>query len=201
MTKSIYFLALFLLTGCIPLANLETARTTGQGNQSIQGNLEAYYLDHTFEDVDGIVPSGNIQYRYGWRPKIDVGISASAGGNGQIFAKYQFWGNQESKFAAALGLKIGSQFLFTEQAHPFRLYVPIYFSYHPSEKYAFFINPMYTKQFIKNDHNSDFIGLTAGSCLYIKGNELAFGASLNNIKTGREINNLFSLGLGYIYQF
>ena len=194
-------ITLLLFTSCFPLANLETGRTTGQNNQYIQGNIETYFADNLTEDIDGVIPAANIRYAYGLKPKLDIGISASSGGNGQIFAKYQFLGNQESKFAASVGLKIGTQFLFTEDAGPLRIYFPLFLSFHPSEKIALFLNPMYTKQMVKNDHDSDFLGLTAGSCLYFKGNELAFGASLYNIKTGRESDNLFMLGLGYNFLF
>jgi len=111
-------------------------------------------------------------------------------------------GNQESKFAASFGLKLGAQFLFTEgDIGPIRIYFPLYLSYHPSEKYALFVNPMYTKQIVKDDYNSNFFGLTAGSCVYINGNELAFGASLYNISTGRTSDNLFLLGAGYKFIF
>jgi len=190
MKYILFFLIIITLSSCFPLANLETGRTIGQDNQSIQGNLETYFLDNTFEDVDGVVPAANIQYHYGLKPKFDIGISASSGGNGQIFAKYQFLGNQASKFAASMGLKVGAQFLFVEETHLLRVHIPLYLSYHPSEKYALFINPMYTKQLIKGDTDSNFTGLTTGFCRYINGNELSFGASLYNIQTGREFNNL-----------
>ena len=200
--KSITYLSILLLfTSCLPLANLETGRTSGLDNHTIQGNIEAYFADNLAEDIDGVIPAFNAKYAYGLKPKLDIGISASSGGNGQLFTKYQFLGNQESKFAASVGLKVGAQFLFTEGTNPIRVHAPLYFSYHPTEKYALFINPMYIRQFIKNDHNSDFMGLTAGSSFYIGGNELAFGASYYNIKTGREASQLFLLGMGYKYLF
>ncbi|HHB78561.1 MAG TPA: hypothetical protein ENK85_04950 [Saprospiraceae bacterium] len=192
---------LLMFAGCFPLANLETGRTSGLGHHRIQGNFETYFVGQLGEDISGVVPAVNIKYAYGLKPRLDLNISASSGGNGQIGTKYQFLGNQESNIAMAAGLKIGTQLLFTENTHPIRLYAPLFFSYHPNSRHAIFMNPMYVKQIILDDHNSDFWGTTLGSTFYIKDSELSFGVSYNYIQSGRENDHLLTAGIGYMYKF
>ena len=200
--KSILFIAIILLIGsCMPLANLETGRTLGEDKQSFQVQVDGYFIDNTYEDVDGVVPNVSLKYAHAMNSKLDLGVSITSGGNAQLITKYQFAGNQTSKYALALGFKLGIQALYTDQVHPIRLYFPLYFSYHPTPKYALFLNPMLAKQLVQGDHNSNFYGLTAGTNLYLKNNELAIGASYQSVQTGREISQFFMLGLGLTHPF
>jgi len=200
--KNILFVLFVLFSlSCAPLLNLESGRTSGAGNQSIQVNLDAIYVDDNDSDLSGLFPVGEVKYNYGVYSKLDVGISVTSGLNAQLFTKYQFYGTEDSKLAMAAGLKVGKQITINGESGPTRFYLPLYLSFHPTEKFAFFVNPMYMKQVLKGDDSSDFFGITSGTIFYFNENELSIGANYNFIKTNTERDNLLSFGLGYKFAF
>ncbi len=201
MKNTLFLLLILLNFSCAPLLNLESGRTSGVGNQSIQVNVDAIYIPESKSDLPGFFPIAELKYNYGIYSKLDVGVSVTSGLNAQFFTKYQFYGTEESKIAMAAGLKIGKQIVVTGESGPTRFYLPLYFSIHPNENFAFFVNPMYMKQVLKGDDSSDFFGITSGTIFYFNDNELSIGANYNFIKTNTEGDNLLSFGLGYKFAF
>ena len=201
MKNLFLLLTLTLFWSCGPVINLESGRTNGESTSGIQGNLVAFYGKYGDNNTKGVLPFAELKYSYGVASKFDLGISATSGGNAQFFTKYQFLGDQESKVAMSLGLKIGKQLSVNGKKGPTRFYLPLYFSIHPSEKVAFFLNPMYAKQKVKNDFDSDFFGFTTGSIFYINENEIFLGANYNFVKTNTTKDDFLTFGAGYKFKF
>jgi hypothetical protein len=141
---SIFFLAISLtLSGCFSLTNFQTARTVGKNKTelglSINGMAGAA-ADADDDDL-GIIPSIELGGKFGITEIMDVGIRLSNFGTFIGEFKYQFYGDKESMYAAATGISIGSnlRFLFTG----FSFDIPLHFSVHTSEFFAFYFTPRY----------------------------------------------------------
>ena len=158
------WLALYLLmSSCSQLSSFQTGKTLGKNKVEIGGAALVYTLR---EDIYGSLnllplPHSRLWMQYGLAEKLDLGLSGSTGGNITLNTKWQFVGDASSKWAASLGANTEYQ-LTDELAGVLRFHAPVYGSFHPNEKMAYYVTPRYVLQYVKNDDNNHFLGSALG---------------------------------------
>jgi hypothetical protein len=161
MKKLSNYLVLMLLsllfTSCYTLSLNQTGRTVGKNNTSVQvtgGVLGIPESDdeNQSEDYGWDIPK--IQVYRGLTDNFDIGLIIGANKTG-LLSKYQFIGNQRSKFAMAGGLNaffgakdLGSSY-DTESMSGIE--VPLFFSYHPHELISIYSNPTFSYLNVQDD--------------------------------------------------
>lgn len=178
--KPIWFtltICVVLLSSCVQISSLQTAKTLPEDEQFIGFSAFAYGLNQT-EFVGGdlglsVFPHVEVFGRQGFADRFDAGLKISSSVNIAIDGKYQFLGDANSKFAMAAGLALEYQYVRSFEAFVSRQTIPIYLSIHPNDDFAIYTAPKFIHQWIGNDENSIFLG--------------------NNLGLKKRINNWFSL--------
>lgn len=125
-----------LFSNCLSFTQYQTGKTVGKNS------AEIYIADSGFGAegyaVSPILLEGGINY--GISDKFDLTGKLGVGGIG-VGGKYQVVGDIDSKFATSIaanisGLGAGGSFIYN-------LTIPIHFSFHPSDKFAFALSPSY----------------------------------------------------------
>lgn len=168
-------LIVILFTSCASMSTMQTARTTAKKDFELSygiGHIETKIplsatdtakIDGKFLEMGG---------RYGIGEKLDMGLKLTIIGTMVLDAKYQFIGNQKSKFASSIGFGIGYMNLSSggTKANLFDLVTPVIISYHPADwlgiyssaKYVYRINT-YKQELSNSDNiNSQWYGFTGG---------------------------------------
>lgn len=141
-TKTL-FLLLFSLSllfgGCISISSMQTAKTTekGQFSGSFGIGTDLYTLNENEDTKGNFALAPEVAVRLGISDKVDVGAKIFMLG-AAFDAKYNFHQSEDEKWAFAAGLMFDDQI---EQFDFRGIYVPIYASIHPTEKFAAYLNP------------------------------------------------------------
>lgn len=158
----------FLIGSCAQLSSFQTGKTLGKGNKTFGGGLVAYGVSDP-ESQGGelgspIWPHAVFSTQFGISNRFDLGLQVSTGYNAQLFGKYQIIGNLDSKFAASLGAGAAMQFNTPDEKPIYRAHLPLYLSYHNSEKGAIYLTPRFVYQIVpqNEDNNSYFLGTSGG---------------------------------------
>jgi len=208
LNRFLLIFAITALTSCAQLSSLQTAKVVGKGKATIVASAFAYGLEDKNaaggEIGGGILPHIEVGGRYGLSNSFDLGLKLSGGGNALLDGKFQFSGNQESRFAAAIGGGFEWQFSNAEN-QIFRAHLPIYFSFHPNEKSGIYVVPRYAYQYVSDDDNSHFYGSGLG---YQRQFSPKFSGMIegsfflpnteNNDNSGE---SLYLFGVGGVYHF
>ena len=174
MNKSIQFFILAIITtlllqSCAQLSGFQTARVLPENDAEIgfaAGGLSTFNASDLGGDLGIIsVPVVEAFGRVGLGNHFDVGLKVSSTLSGVFDGKWQFVGDQDSKFAMATGLGLGFQGgaanAFLMQAH-----IPLDMSIHPSERFAVYFSPRYINQFAlgKNLEGAklSYLGMSSG---------------------------------------
>lgn len=174
---------------------LRIRKNSKERNNEITGSAEVWISSEDAGLVD--VPfSLGVSYSRGVTKKLDLGVRWESGIAGSIGAKYQFLGNQDSKFAFALAPRIGVIIIGIEDDsfRPFSV-IPAIVSYHPSTNFSVFFAQEYL--YLNTDdgmHTHSFspsIGLSTGEKF-----KFVTGASYNYAGL-----DLFMLGAGLKVRF
>ena len=168
----ILVLVSIFLASCASLEGLEEGRTIGEGNSEIGVTINYTSIPDLQEANSPIIgyPSLVANYKYGIGQKLDISATISSTLYIGFGAKYQFLGDQETKFNMAAGLNVGSALGAINQVT-----VPLYLSYHPSEKISINLSPKYFVMFSTIDDastNSSFLGTNFG---FLFGDRHKFG--------------------------
>lgn len=157
-----------MLSSCISMSSMQTARTLGQGNT--EGAIGVSRVKYEFVSAEDTISeksyTGEIDYRYGITDKLDVGVKASLIGTSGAYAKYQFLGDNKSPFAGSVGAGLGfltiesGQGEFATKSKTTDFSIPLFFSYHPNDWLALYTSPRYTLRNIKNSDASGSEGST-----------------------------------------
>jgi hypothetical protein len=213
MKKQIFF-ALFtafvalLLTNCASLSGLQDGRTVGDGNGelgvslNLTNSLDFNKLDDREEfdtlnvDLPNIfAPSLEFGGRMGVGEKVDVGLRINTFLNIGVNVKAQVLGDRESKTALSLGAEVGTFGLISGL---WNVQVPVYFSVHPKENFAWFVTPRYIYQFASLsgiDGGLSYVGGNTG-LLFGKRNKFGIDFGYYNLSTSGGNTALINIGLG-----
>lgn len=167
LTRLLLFFVVISITSCAQLSSLQTAKVVGKGKATISGGAFGYAVQD--ENAAGgelgnvVLPHIEIGGRYGISNSFDMGLKISTGGNGLLDGKIQFAGDQESRFAVAIGG--GFEWQFSDagfDTQVFRAHLPFYVSFHPNEKSGIYVVPRYVYQYVSDSDNSHFSGAGVG---------------------------------------
>lgn len=168
---------LFLLTGCVSMSTMQTARTTEKGDIAGGGGIGLAGYDNGAVDTAGnsmgsiSVPFIELYGRYGITDHLDIGAKLTIIGTFLVDGKYQLLGDAQSKTALSAGFGFGFLTMKSENyINKIRdIHIPIYASYHPAEWFALYINPRYvmrmnnsTNYGKKDNYTSNWWGATGG---------------------------------------
>lgn len=145
---SLGFLLLFT-TACVNTNSLQSGRTLGKGEgESIVSFAEGAWSHNSqgFEDgLGNYIPMVEVGSNYGVAENLDLAYRLNSVGflSGQI--KFQFLGDKESFFASSIGGDLGlSAFTLFGHIIQYRVSIPLYLSFHPSDELCVFLTPRYT---------------------------------------------------------
>jgi hypothetical protein len=191
-------------TGCASLTGFQTGRTVGQNNGEVMLSLNAsqtpdFDWDFDMDDTSDIptfyFPNLELSGRYGIVDRFDMGLRMNTNLNVALDGRFQFVGDQTSPVAVATGLSVGSFGLISGL---WNVQIPLYFSIHPKESLAIYLNPRYTRQFATGfDYGSvSYYGFNAGILI---GKDVQFGmdAGMNQFDTQfSNVETLLNFGIG-----
>ncbi len=165
------------LSGCVQVSSLQTAKTLPVDEHTLGFSTSAYGANQTeFFGGDlglAVFPHVEVFGRRGFAHRFDAGLKISSSANIAIDGKYQFLGDNETKFAMATGLALEYQFVPNFETFVSRQTFPVYLSFHPNDDFAVYTVPKFIHEWIRNDDNHIFLG--------------------NNLGLKKRINNRFSI--------
>ncbi len=190
--------SLVATSGCVQLSTFQTAKTVPKGDGEILVALGGGGISGAFDG--GSVGFGTYELagRLGVGDKTDVGFKISHFVSYLADVKFQFVGDQESKFAMATGPGLGL-YAFGFGAAIFQGTVPLHMSIHPSDRFAVYLTPRYSTQFsIANGFNA--LHYLGGSVGMETGRKVRFGADVSymgllNHQYNNDVFDGFGLGL------
>ncbi len=212
---SILFVALcYLLSSCASMSTLQTARTTEKkklvgGFSGGTVNFDTGIKKDTTPTSSNIVlnvPFIELYARYGITDKWDAGMKLTIIGTFLVDTKYQFLGDDKSKFAGSIGLGLGTLNItsgdYTNKVKD--VHFPLYLSYHSAEWFGLYANPRYIMRFNseKNGssptttYTSNWYGATGGIRLGKKSALFLEYSYFLNSKVSNPFTQ-FTVGLGF----
>ncbi len=194
--KTIYFLFVCMLfSSCAQISSFQTARTTPKEEGEFGASVDITGVSDLFDTGESFgVPSISLWGRYGVGEKTDLGFKISSLLNLMFDVKQQIAGDQNSKFAFALGAGLG---FFPAGKLVWQYHLPVYLSFHPSERFAWYLTPRYINQYKVN-----YLGSSIGFMVGRKAKfamELSLSQAMNDLDTQDDLNlgaSLFNIGWG-----
>ncbi len=165
---SIAFSCLLMLTfsQCVSVSSMETARVTEHKKFGVLvGTGVPRYAYRTEDEEVRVVGSvSEVGGRYGIVEQVDLGATFRIIGASSLDIKYQFLGDQSSVFAGAAGTELGVFFISQDvrDGNTFEASIPLFFSYHPSENFAIYMNPKFVYRKYGSLEATNFWGGTTG---------------------------------------
>ena len=197
---SFFLLGLILVSSCAQISSFQSARTTPKNEGEFGASINVAGISDGFDG--GSYGGGVVELwgRYGVGEKTDLGLKLSTGLTFVFDVKQQLVGDQQLKFALAIGGAAGG-FLAGEFVHQFHL--PLYLSLHPSERIAWYLTPRFINQGIFGQGNVNYLGSSIGVLFGRKvkfGIDLSYAGALANTPEGLQDSNLgvglFNIGWG-----
>lgn len=203
---------LALWSSCASISGFQTGRTVGANNGeimfSINGTRTPDFNDISDnpDDVDSesfsiFAPNIELGGRFGIGETVDFGIRANTNLNILADVKVQVVGDQESPFALAAGAGLGMFGFVSTSGGLFNFQIPVYASYHPSDKLDFYLSPRYIGQWGTTfGESSGLINYWGANVGFLTGQKVKFGIDLayyglGNAETGFG-DTLFQIGFG-----
>ncbi|MFZ1751279.1 MAG: hypothetical protein WAU01_13840 [Saprospiraceae bacterium] len=197
-------LGIFWFSSCASLTGYQDGKTIGKDNGeamislNISQSPEYSNIEDSFdiEDIPSFIfPNIEVGGRYGVAENLDVTLRVNTNLNLAIGAKYQILGDRSADFAVSLGAEVGTFGLVTGI---WNAQIPVYFSYHPSEKVALYASPRYIFQFstIGGTEGWQYAGGNIG-VLFGSRHKLGIDAGLYSVgANGLDRINLITVGIG-----
>lgn len=176
MKKLFNLIILFtiVISGCVPVSSLQTARTIPKGDMEVGGYLGL--MHHKNEPItDSIiyfVPIVDGYFGYGISSKADLSIHLDYFGLFNTKLKYMLIGDHTTNFGLSSGFGISMFPLAFGQGLNFEL--PVYASYYFSPSKALYANPKYFYSIghwtdaVDGKPTSDRFLISTGICLGVK---------------------------------
>ena len=136
-----------LLQSCVSTATMQTGRTVGEGKSSFTTSVGQVGND-TLR-----LPFMDLRYTYGITEKLDASAFLTLLGPGGLGVKYQFLGDGESQTAVSVGLQFAAIKFSNIFIRDFS--IPVYASYHVSEKFAFYGAPRFNLSMFSIENSFD----------------------------------------------
>lgn len=212
MKNIIYILTLIILNSCANLTSLQDGRTLKKGEIEIApfvsvGKFKDNLPDGKVQNDDQnyYAPVVGLRTRFGIVKNFDGGIVIDMSTNFGLASKYQFIGNNESKFNSSIGLEFGANtfgFLFDRNIYYYS--VPLYLSYNSNESFTVFVTPRlrnnseyvfrerYCKENVGEKYNTNKFTISYGF-LFGRKNKIGIEMTNNLDKNGLPIH----LAIGY----
>ena len=212
LTYTLFFGALtFFLSNCASLTGFQDGKTVGQGNGEFSASLN-FSGSPNFGDLDDgvdsidteiptlLFPSFEFGGRYGVADRVDLTLRLNTNLNLGLGAKVQVLGDQDSKAALALGAEVGTFGLVTGL---WNVQVPVYFSIHPTPKFAWYASPRYIYQFTSYTGAENGLRYLGGNTGFLFGERNKFGIDLGYYNVGADDANVgtFQIGIGGRFRF
>ncbi|HLF65490.1 MAG TPA: hypothetical protein VI603_17115 [Saprospiraceae bacterium] len=170
-----------LMSSCIQLSTFQTAKTVGKGNGEILIAIGGGGVSESFEDNSSIgFGTFELGGRLGVSEKVDIGLKVSHFVSYLVDVKYQFVGDQSSKFAMATGPGIGL-YAFGFGTTLFQATLPLHMSVHPSERFGIYFTPRYSAQFAVGE-GSGSLNYLGGSVGFEAGQNVRFGTDISYMR-------------------
>ena len=184
---------LFLLfNSCAQLTFLQDARTYGKNNGHAGATLTAYGTNDPGNDeviAGGAVPFGILHGSYGLSDKVDVQYSISSAFNVYGGVKLQVVGDRQSRFALSLLPGLEYQFIGGNNEGFIRPHLSLIGSFHPSERFAVFLEPKFIAQFF-DDERFFFPGASLGVKFQVTDRiDVSLGGSLFKVENDDTVSN------------
>lgn len=209
------FLLVLSLQSCISYTGFEDGKTLGKGKVEIMPSLSIHqspsitFFDNEkkLEDIPIIAyPTIGLSLKYGIGIKTDLYVRSASNFGINTGFKHQLIGENNSKFALSTGADVGilmvPGILQDDYIIP-NAQIPIYTSYHPSEKVSLYLTPRYVYQFksVKDINDYHYLGSNFGVMI---GKKHKFGLDLGIYSI--QVTNLgrfyiLNVGLGAKYFF
>lgn len=212
-TKTYFFelmiLSSLLFTGCASLTGYQDGRSVGEGNGEAMISLN-FSQSPTFSDLEELdeieeiprfaFPNIELAGKYGATEKLDVTLRMNTNLNLGVGAKYQLIGDRSSEFALGLGAEAGTFGLITGL---WNVQLPLYTSFHPTEKFSIYASPRFIYQFttIGGTEGWNYLG---GNFGFLFGSRHKFGLDIGYYQvgaTGVDNIGLVSVGIGGKFAF
>ncbi len=181
---SCLFSAMFLFS-CASITGFQTGRTVEKGHGEFSAALNVTQTPNFNDngmanDIPSVfLPVMEVGGRYGVGRNVDVGLRLSTSLNFLIDGKYQFIGDQESPFAMAVGGAFGGFMVSVANSSLLNFQVPLYASYHPTEKLHLYLTPRYIGQFGSvGSLSSDLLNYTGANAGILFGKKTKFGIDI-----------------------
>lgn len=205
----------FLCQACYFSPALRTGRTLEKGQQQFGVNVNTFVVPDAAEGETAAIPIPEVYYAVGASDKIDV-IGKISLGSFHVEGRYQFLGDKTSSFAGSAGLGLSLSyfvlnFLSTEENFlTLAPTVPLFFSYHHSDKFAFYVSPRYSVLSLLGNESDEIPGLfsMAGGIemgnqfvVNIEGGFQSFHTFSSSDNTSNESSILPQFSVGFAYRF
>ncbi len=198
-------LQIIFFGSCGSYSSMQTARTVEAGTGEVglglfypYGVINAVAQVADKEKKNFTIPYIQATGKYGIIDRLDAGINLSTFGQLGLEAKYQFFGDQESLFAAASGIGFNTFFFYY-----YDFQIPIHLSVHPLENLGIYATPKYIGQFINSfglaNTYFDYAGISGG---IMYGDRVKIGLDITAAFPLRKIYsidvfpNLYNFGVG-----
>lgn len=205
-SKNLILLILILLTksGCLSFTGYEDGKTIGKGKLESMPSLNfnkapSITFFENEKELNGIpiliYPNLAMSYKYGINNKTDIYSEVGTNLNVTGGLKHQLMGNRSSTFALSIGCEVGVLALNNSSILNFQ--IPIYSSYHPSEKVSLYLSPRYVYQLKSPEdvNNYNYYGGNFG-ILYGKKHKIGLDLGIYEVKV-RDLGRLpiFNIGI------
>jgi hypothetical protein len=202
-------LTLLLLPSCLSMTSFQSGKSLGKKRVAMQmgASFNNVYDDaYSMKDYDNI-PGMQFGIRAGVSERFDLGMRLDGLSLISINSKVQLLGNQESIFAASVGFDAGMDLgmMLIAIGHTM-ISVPLYLSVHPSEKFAVYATPRFSKvwgfSMLENSNNrrlplsNEFNAYTLG-IMYGKKNYFAVEATYLDMNSHHRY--IYSLGYTFVF--
>jgi hypothetical protein len=215
MTKLLPLLLILILHSCISLTSYEDGKTIGKGKFEAMPSLNLHQApsitffdtENKLEDIPIIVyPNIAMSFKYGIGNRTDLYGKGGTNMGYNVGFKHQLIADRSSKFALATGAEIGILIIpsFFQDGYSIpNIQIPIYTSYHPSDKFAVYLTPRYMYQFKSEKDTNDYLyyGGNLG-LMYGKKHKIGLDFGLYQVAV-RDLGRLpiYNIGIGGKYFF
>ncbi|MBK8055059.1 MAG: hypothetical protein IPK35_17750 [Saprospiraceae bacterium] len=201
--------AVLYFSSCASLTGYQDGRSVGEGNGEAMISLN-FSQSPTFSDLEELdeieeiprfaFPNIELAGKYGATEKLDVTLRMNTNLNLGVGAKYQLIGDRSSEFALGLGAEAGTFGLITGL---WNVQLPLYTSFHPTEKFSIYASPRFIYQFttIGGTEGWNYLG---GNFGFLFGSRHKFGLDIGYYQvgaTGVDNIGLVSVGIGGKFAF